>query len=789
MRSIPSAAALLVLVFATSRASAPAEWVPLGPVAEQTAEEIELGTDGGPVLYALLGSGVVRSTDGGATWTLGGEGLTGDLRPFLLRADPHRAGVLYSVVNGVGVYRSFDRGTHWHPAANVGLPARARIRVSALAVHPIEPSTLLLGTSTDWIFVSEDGGETWRPAATAPADRAVHDLAIDPLHPHTIYVAASGIDEFGPGAFPAAYKSVDGGASWRELRVSPPLDEAFPTAIVVAPGEPGAVYMASDSGGVIRSTDGGTSWTRAETGLPEGDLGITVDALALDPAAPSTLYASTESHGEMPDGVFRTTDGAGHWDPVGIWTTSRSARDLEVDPGDPSLVFAAPGPFLSPSSEGGPWRPRRPVAPPPLQFLTPHPTEPQVLYLSSLASGLRRSIDGGTTWEPFGPAPPGQPHPGLVVDPTDPETLYLLGFDLLKSTDGGLTWQPRGGDVLLTGLSDLLVDPRDPATLYGLDAGRLFRSADGGESWTFLAGPGAAVRTLALHPTDPTALYAGTGVGGPLAIPGDPEGFCRSDDQGESWTCPPTGLPRGEVTAVAVDPADPSRIYLSLDGIPAAGQVRRSLDGGATWAPASDGLPDVAILDLAIDPGAPGTVWAATRGRGVFRSADGGTSWVPASPGLGLLSVEELSFGPGGLYAATSRGAFHFDPSVEVGQPLPPEETPWLVDPGQPGFRFKVRIDQGNGTTVPGAKEAFCLPETLCVSGAIPGRSEVFLRIVGPKPNGWLWPTLVKFTTSRVEVWIHQTSSGRLRYYDLRGASPGFDELPGLFDRFGFVPE
>jgi len=59
---------------------------------------------------------------------------------------------------------------------------------------------------------------------------------------------------------------------------------------------------------------------------------------------------------------------------------------------------------------------------------------------------------------------------------------------------------------------------------------------------------------------------------------------------------------------------------------------------------------------------------------------------------------------------------------------------------------------------------------------------------VGPKPNGRLWPTLVKFSTSRIEVWIEQLATGELRYYELRGARPGFDELPGLFDRHGFEP-
>lgn len=126
------------------------------------------------------------------------------------------------------------------------------------------------------------------------------------------------------------------------------------------------------------------------------------------------------------------------------------------------------------------------------------------------------------------------------------------------------------------------------------------------------------------------------------------------------------------------------------------------------------------------------------------------------------------------------------EPPDPPDMPLPPP-GPFLTSPAVPGFRFKVRISTATGSLA-GRAEASCIPETLCVSGALPGRSEVFLRVVGPKPNGRLWPTLVKFSTSRVEVWIEQIGSSEIRYYDLAAAAPGLDELPGLFDREGFLP-
>jgi hypothetical protein len=107
----------------------------------------------------------------------------------------------------------------------------------------------------------------------------------------------------------------------------------------------------------------------------------------------------------------------------------------------------------------------------------------------------------------------------------------------------------------------------------------------------------------------------------------------------------------------------------------------------------------------------------------------------------------------------------------------------FVTTPELPGFRFRVTINDQ-----PTRRENDCIPETLCVSGAVPGRSEVFVRIVGPRPNGFLWPNLVKFTTSRVVVEIQQLSSGTTKTYVLEGVGPQSNDLTGFFDRMGFLP-
>jgi hypothetical protein len=176
--------------------------------------------------------------------------------------------------------------------------------------------------------------------------------------------------------------------------------------------------------------------------------------------------------------------------------------------------------------------------------------------------------------------------------------------------------------------------------------------------------------------------------------------------------------------------------------------------------------------------------------------ADNGSPWflsgVPDPRWDDETLVTELRRVQGSDFEAVDVSSLVVDPgSGRTAPPPPPDGGEWLTTPEIPGFRFRVRIVSptgGEGGAEPPVRAEPCIPETLCVSGALPGRSELFVRIVGPKPNGRLWPTLVRFSTSRIEIWIEQLATGIVRHYVLDGATPGSDALPGRFDRDGFPP-
>lgn len=153
-----------------------------------------------------------------------------------------------------------------------------------------------------------------------------------------------------------------------------------------------------------------------------------------------------------------------------------------------------------------------------------------------------------------------------------------------------------------------------------------------------------------------------------------------------------------------------------------------------------------------------------------------------AQPGLvAVWSLDGNGQDVVGPHDGTTQGVFSFQ-----GHPAPPAGN-WLTTAEIPDFQFKVRITAG-GSPIAGAKVNDCIDDTLCVSGAVANRSEVFLRVVGPRPNGFLWPTVIRFTPSQVEVWIQQVSTGQINYYNLEAQAPDNEILEGLNDRTGFLP-
>jgi hypothetical protein len=212
---------------------------------------------------------------------------------------------------------------------------------------------------------------------------------------------------------------------------------------------------------------------------------------------------------------------------------------------------------------------------------------------------------------------------------------------------------------------------------------RVYKSTNGGVSYAVVSGdlstnPGASlvygtISTLAVSPADTSTYYAGT----------DDGRVWRSPNGGSTWTDVSAGLPVRYVTSVAPDPVNPLVVYVTLSGFTQdefVPRVYRSADAGATWSPIVTDLPDAPANDLIVDPTDPTSLYLATD-VGVYCSRNTGAGWFPLGVGLPLVPVNDLALFNGAgsriLIAAThGRSQWKLDLDGLPAETPPPPEIP-----------------------------------------------------------------------------------------------------------------
>lgn len=156
------------------------------------------------------------------------------------------------------------------------------------------------------------------------------------------------------------------------------------------------------------------------------------------------------------------------------------------------------------------------------------------------------------------------------------------------------------------------------------------------------------------------------------------------------------------------------------------------------------------------------------------------------APQPGLVAVWPLN-GNGNAAFGTHDGT-PMGNTAFASTPAPPAGD-WISVPSLPGYRVKVRITPPGNPSFIAGEVVDCVPETICIAGALETRSELFVRVIGPRPNGYMHAQVIKFTPSRVEVWIEQTDTEVVNYYDLEQVPADSEALPGFVDKTAFLPE
>jgi photosystem II stability/assembly factor-like uncharacterized protein len=419
-------------------------------------------------------------------------------------------------------------------------------RVTAVAGIPGRPNTFLQGASGGGVWRTDDAGHHWEPIA----------------------------DDF--------------------------LTAGAVGAIAVADSDPGVIYVGTGSAcirgnvsvgrGVWKTEDGGDAWTFV--GLPEsGAFG----EMVVHPTDPDLVYAAAlgSPFGKNSErGVYRSRDGGDTWENVLFLSDSTGAVALAMNPEDPSEIYA------------GMWRGER---------------KPWTLVSGSAEGGIYKTNDGGESWNKLSGGLPGGlvGKVGLALSPANPRRIWAMveaepGNGLWRSDDAGATWTFLTGDDNLAGRAfyyhHVVADPRDENTVYVLNT-RLYRSTDGGRTFTMIPVPHGDVHDLWINPDDPD-----------LFVVGDDGGAQVTLNHGRTFSTV-YNQPTAEMYDVVVDNQTPYRVYgsqqdnttISVLSRPGRNQLR-SQEGWRYAAGCETG-------PVALHPDVPEVIWGGCYG-GVINRMD-----------------------------------------------------------------------------------------------------------------------------------------------------------------------
>jgi photosystem II stability/assembly factor-like uncharacterized protein len=517
-------------------------------------------------------------------------------------------------------------------------------RTRACAGVPRQPNVFYIAPVNGGVWKTEDAGRSWKPLFDDMPTQSIGSLAIAPSDPNIIY-AGSGEGLLRPDLSigNGVYRSSDAGKTWRHVGL--PDAQQIPQ-LAVDPRDPNRVYAAvlghpygpNPERGVYRSLDGGATWTRV---LYKDDRTGASD-IAIDPQHPNVIYAGLwearlgpwedDNTYEGPGGgLFKSTDGGTTWNQLRAGLPANVVQvDVAIAPSHPSTLYVT---------------------------LT---TTEQSHYGSGKGNGLYRSDDAGATWRSVTTDDRALMKIGggdlmvPVVDPTNPEVVYVASIVAMKSRDGGKSWTwlrgaPGGDDY-----QNLWINPLDPKTLVLVSDQGAVVTVNGGETWSsWYNQPTAQLYHVAVTADVPYRVCSGQQESGSVCIAS--RGLDGSIGE-RDWR--PVGV--GEYGYAAPDPRDPDVIYGA-----ARSQVSRY-----RWS--THQVQDVTPIPLrgthrvertqpiVFSPVRPDLLYYAANV--VFSSTNGGQTWQTISPDLahpdpavpatiGALGAQDAEKHRGAIYA------------------------------------------------------------------------------------------------------------------------------------------
>lgn len=361
------------------------------------------------------------------------------------------------------------------------------------------------------------------------------------------------------------WKTTDYGRTWQPIFDG--QSSGSVGAIAVAPSDPDVIYVGSGEGlqrpdlatgdGIYKSVDGGRSWTHL--GLRDGQQ---IPQIAVDPRNPDRLFVAVLGHPYGPNserGIFRSVDGGRTFEKVLYKDENTGGIDVILAPNDPNTVYAALWETRQAPWENGQWQGRN--------------------------SGLFKSTDGGTTWQPIMNGLPtydqGLGRIGIAVSPSDPQRLYLSVDEIrtnavFRSDDAGANWRRMTDDPRIntraSDFAEVRVDPHNADIVYTASI-VAWKSTDGGKTFKMLVGApgGDDYHRIWINPDNSNVILIASDQGAIITVNGG--------DSWSSWYNQPTA----QFYHVSTDNAWPYRVCGGQQESGSACVDSRGNDGQLTY--------------------------------------------------------------------------------------------------------------------------------------------------------------------------------------------------------------
>ncbi|UCH92757.1 MAG: hypothetical protein JSV88_21010, partial [Candidatus Aminicenantes bacterium] len=563
--------------------------------------------------FATYSYGILKSTDGGATWDTTGLSFSVDQYRKVNRIliDPTNTTTLLAATS-IGIYRSTDSGANWTLASG-------NIHFKSMEFKPGDPDVVYAGSygyGSAKIYRSSDNGQTWTQISSGLPASGVRRIAIgvSSAEADTVYALYAADDS----GFYGLYKSTDSGLNWSMVSNSPNLLDWstdgsgsgglgwYALVIAVSPSNINVVFVGGVN--VWKSTDGGSTWslTGHQTGSGGADF-IHADHHAFEfiPGT-DTLFSGNDG------GIYKTTDGGTNWLDLSNGLVITQFYRMGSSFTNPELLIGGCQDNGTNIYDSGNWEAA--IFGDGMECIIDYSNE-NVMYGETYSGEIRKSTNKGQTFTALTSLPPygtGAWVTPYVMHPTDNNTLYAGFSDVYKTTDAGSTWTTISTNLTGgTNLTSLCVAPSDPNYIYAATGTQIWRTTSGGPPWTEIT----------------------------------------------------SGLPDNYITYITVANEDPDKVWVTFSGYIEGNKVYASTNGGASWSNYSTGLPNIPINCIVYKNYSNDALFVGTD-LGVYYRDNDMTGWEDYSEGLPNVIVNELeiSYTSDKLIAATyGRGMFSTD--------------------------------------------------------------------------------------------------------------------------------